>query len=111
MRAMRSYMIKPLALLASRFDEVLLIDHDTYVFRQDLELLFQSGVYRRAGMLLFRDRVSAMVKGQPLKQPSRYVRQVVHHAPRAHAISARPRRDLGATSARSRRDLGATSAT
>ena len=76
MRAMRSYMIKPLALLASRFNEVLLIDHDTYVFRHDLELLFQSTVYRHTGMLIFRDRVSMGVKGQPLKQPGRFVRQV-----------------------------------
>ncbi|KAF2151509.1 glycosyltransferase family 71 protein [Myriangium duriaei CBS 260.36] len=47
--------IKPFAVLASRFERVILLDADT-VFLQQPEVLFSHGAFLNAGALLFHDR-------------------------------------------------------
>lgn len=47
--------IKPLAMEASYFDEVLLMDADVF-FLQDPEILFKSREYKKTGTYFFRDR-------------------------------------------------------
>lgn len=52
---LRGYAIKPHAVAASRFDEVLLVDADALFFTRPERAFDQSG-YRRTGALLFPDR-------------------------------------------------------
>jgi len=51
----RKWAIKPFALLASRFTEVILIDADA-IFIHDPNILFKSKGYEETGTLFFRDR-------------------------------------------------------
>ena len=53
--SMDSWDVKPFAVLASAFSEVLLMDADS-VFLQDPTLLFEDAEYKRDGALFFKDR-------------------------------------------------------
>jgi hypothetical protein len=73
---LRGFMCKPLSLLASDFDEVMLVDHDS-MFLSDPTRLLKSRVFLDTGMLLFRDRVKRQVVGEPVKDPPRYLRSLI----------------------------------
>jgi len=73
---LRGFMCKPLSLLATKLDEVLLVDHDARFFI-DPSLLFSSSVFMRTGMLLFRDRLRLQIRGRPVKDASRFLRQLI----------------------------------
>jgi len=74
--AMRGFMCKPLAVLASSLDEVLLVDHDARFFL-DPAALFESTTFVRTGMLLFRDRLRLHIRHQPVVDAPRFVRQLL----------------------------------
>ncbi|PSR79458.1 mannosyltransferase putative-domain-containing protein, partial [Coniella lustricola] len=79
LRKQGSWAIKPFALLASRFETVILVNADT-VFLQKPEALLAHGALQRAGTLLFRDRLllqqaqhAAWIKSQ-IPRPSEALR-------------------------------------
>lgn len=74
--ALRGFMCKLIALLASDFDEIILVDHDSMFFSSPTSLL-RSSVFLQTGMLMFRDRVKRSVSGAPLKDPPRYLRTLI----------------------------------
>lgn len=99
---LRGYMCKPLSLLATELDDVLLVDHDARLersagallrtlsepcspppsrtqahFYSDPTDLFRSASYNASGMLMFRDRLQRHLRGQPIKDASRYVRHLI----------------------------------
>jgi len=73
---LRGYMCKPLAVLASTLDEVLLVDHDAR-FHIDPARLFSTKAFVNDGILLFRDRMRMQIPGKPVKDASRFLRQLV----------------------------------
>ena len=75
-RLVRGFMCKPLALLRSHFDNVVLVDHDA-LFASDPASLLSSETFVSTGMLFFRDRHQMNVPGAPVKSPSRYVRRLI----------------------------------
>ncbi|KAJ1450738.1 mannosyltransferase putative-domain-containing protein [Pelagophyceae sp. CCMP2097] len=75
--ATRGFMCKPLALLATSLDEVVIVDSDSHVFA-DPAILLESEIYRRTGMLLFRDRhTTRTVGGSKVHSRGRYVRDLM----------------------------------
>ena len=72
----RGFMCKPLALLGSHFDNVILIDHDA-LFASDPVSLLSGEPFASTGMLFFRDRHQLRLPGAPAKNPSRYVRKLI----------------------------------
>jgi len=56
---LRGYQTKPLAVLCSSFEEVILLDADALSFI-DPQYLFQAEGYEKSGMLLFKDYVDCM---------------------------------------------------
>ena len=76
LRLVRGFMCKPLALLASHFDTVILIDHDA-LFASDPTSLLTSEPFASTGMLFFRDRHRLAVLNAPVRNPSRYVRKLI----------------------------------
>ncbi|PKS08331.1 hypothetical protein jhhlp_005275 [Lomentospora prolificans] len=73
--------IKPFALLASRFGEVLLADADT-VFVKDPEVVFRQQAYKRTGALMFHDRL--IDKERYMARHEWWRQQVVHPSKEVH---------------------------
>eukprot|EP00316_Scyphosphaera_apsteinii_P000538 CAMPEP_0119337810 /NCGR_PEP_ID=MMETSP1333-20130426/94756_1 /TAXON_ID=418940 /ORGANISM="Scyphosphaera apsteinii, Strain RCC1455" /LENGTH=911 /DNA_ID=CAMNT_0007348943 /DNA_START=93 /DNA_END=2828 /DNA_ORIENTATION=- len=76
LQELRGFMCKPLALLASSVDEVMLVDHDARFFI-DPALLFKTSTFMRTGALMFRDRLRLQIRGRPVKDASRFIRQLI----------------------------------
>lgn len=93
---MEGWDVKPFALLASAFQEVLLLDADT-VFMRDPTLLFDDPGYVKTGALFFKDR--SLFPGQIDK-----ANWILSHFPEPHSIRLRKSRLL---QARSQYDLEA----
>ena len=70
-KSFQSYWIKPLALIRSSFEEVMLIDADA-IFMQSPHALWQVKGYQRTGTLFFRDRPMAASKflGKKVADPT-----------------------------------------
>lgn len=82
-KSFQSYWIKPLALLNSRFDQVMLLDADT-IFMENPAALWSVEGYKRTGTLFFPDRIMTPSKflGKKVQDPTNATRMV----PWIHAI-------------------------
>eukprot|EP00928_Gymnodinium_smaydae_P076573 TRINITY_DN59617_c0_g1_i1.p1 TRINITY_DN59617_c0_g1~~TRINITY_DN59617_c0_g1_i1.p1 ORF type:complete len:694 (-),score=73.16 TRINITY_DN59617_c0_g1_i1:88-2169(-) len=90
-QALRSFMCKPLAVLASSFEQVMMVDNDDWVFMNITEL-FESSTYTTFGMLIFRDRLK-MTTLSHQKEAGRYIRELVRRREDYDAFFASPHLD------------------